>query len=91
MGPFPSIGFPSGSITLPKNPSPTPIESTSPVCLTGFPSSMWLESPIKTTPIESSSKLRATPTSPPGNSSSSEAITFSKPLTLATPSAIADT
>ena len=40
---------------------------------------------------EDSSKLRATPTSPPGNSSSSEAITFSKPLTLSTPSAIADT
>ena len=52
---------------------------------------MWLESPIKTTPIESSSKLRATPTNPPGNSSSSDAITFSKPFTLATPSAIADT
>ena len=78
-------------MTLPKNPSPTPIDNTFPVCLTGIPSSTPEASPISTTPIDSSSRFSATPIKPPGNSNNSEAITFSRPFTLATPSAIVAT
>ena len=56
-----------------------------------MPSSTPVASPINTTPIESSSRFKATPTKPPGNSNNSEAITSSRPTTLATPSAIVRT
>ena len=88
IGPLPSTGLPNGSMTRPSRASPTGTESTVPVCLTGSPSWMWLASPRSTTPRSSSSMLSVTPISPPGNSSSSEAMTLGKPSTRATPSAM---
>src|SRR3990172_5869516 len=49
---------------------------------------MWEASPMITAPIESSSRFRATPSRPPGNSRSSDAIVPGKPETRATPSPI---
>ncbi len=91
IGPFPSRGLPSESTTRPRSSSPTPISRTRPVWRTGSPSSMWFASPIMTTPRDSSSRLRTTPVRPPGNSRSSEDMAAGRPLTRATPSAMADT
>src|SRR5262245_54249285 len=84
--PLPSSGLPSGSITRPRNPSPTGIDRICPVCLTRSPSSIWADSPSTMQPIWSSSRLNARPSTPPGNSSSSLAIALGRPLTCAMPS-----
>src|SRR5262245_9744637 len=86
IGPLPSSGLPSGSMTRPRNPSPTGIDRIWPVCLTRSPSSIWADSPRTMQPIWSSSRLNARPSTPPGNSSSSLAIARGRPLTCAMPS-----
>src|SRR5207247_4522280 len=83
-----STRLPTGSMTLPRTESPTPTERMRPVCLTGCPSSMVSASPSKMQPIESSSRLKAMPSMPPGNSSSSFAIAPGRPSTVATPSPV---
>ena len=86
IGPLPSSGTPRGSITRPRNPSPTGIDRILPVCLTRSPSSIWEDSPRMMQPISSSSRLNARPSTPPGNSSSSLAIAPGSPFTRAMPS-----
>src|SRR5919198_2047362 len=86
MSPLPSSGLPSGSTTRPRKPSPTGTDSTRPVCLTSSPSSMPEASPKITQPISRTSRLRATPSRPPGNSSSSLAMVEGIPSTRAMPS-----
>src|SRR6266536_960581 len=91
IGPFPSTGLPTGSMTRPRTPSPTPAERMRPVCLTGCPSSMVSASPSTMQPIDASSRLKAMPRMPPGNSSSSFAMAPGRPCTMATPSPVAVT
>ena len=80
------MGCPNGLTTLPSIASPTGTSTTRPVLLAKSPSLTRLVSPNKTNPTLSSSKFSAMPNTPFGNSTSSELITFSKPLTRATPS-----
>src|SRR3954451_9786520 len=89
--PLSSIGRPSASTTRPRNPSPTVTERIRPVCLTGSPSSIVAASPKMMQPISASSRLNATPSSPPGNSSSSLAIVRGRPATRAMPSPVSMT
>src|SRR3954470_12710087 len=89
--PLSSIGRPSASTTRPRNPSPTGTERIRPVCLTGSPSSIVAASPKMMQPISASSRLNATPSSPPGNSSSSLAIVRGRPATRAMPSPVSMT
>src|SRR5271167_4371763 len=91
MSPWPSIGCPSGLITRPKNPSPTGTERTSPVRLTCCPCASFSESPRITVPMLCSSRLSATPNTPPVNSRSSWVITDGKPSTCAMPSPVSIT
>src|SRR5262245_50622305 len=86
ISPLPSTGRPSGSTTRPRNSSPTGTERISPVRLTGSPSSMPTGSPRRTHAISRTSRLRATPSTPPGNSSSSLAMADGSPSTRAIPS-----
>ena len=79
-GPLPSSGSPSGPTTRPRKPSPTGTESTSPVRLTRWPSSIRLKSPRMTTPISRMSRFSARPRVPSSNSSSSFAIAEGKSL-----------
>ena len=69
--PPPSIGLPRASTTRPSRPSPTGTDRMRPVALTAWPSLTSAASPSTTAPIDSSSRLRARPTSPLSNSSSS--------------------
>ncbi len=85
-GPLPSIGSPRALTTLPSTPSPTGTERILPVDLTFWPSSMFSTLPNTTAPIESSSRLRARPTSPLSNSRISFTEAFGSPDTLAIPS-----
>src|SRR5581483_2011666 len=85
-GPLPSRGRPRASTTLPRKASPTGTERIRPVCLTRSPSSMWEASPRITQPISSRSRLKARPSTPPGNSSSSFAMARGRPFTRAMPS-----
>ena len=71
--PFPSIGFPKPSTTLPKSSFPTGVSTIFPVLLTTSPSLMFLSSPKITTPTFSLSKLRAIPFDPSANSTISPA------------------
>jgi len=87
----PSWGRPSGSTTRPRKPSPTGTDSTRPLCLTSSPSSMPEASPKTMQPISRMSRLRAIPTRPPGNSSSSLAMVAGMPSTKAMPSPAAVT
>ena len=91
IAPKPSIGFPSGSTVLPKNASPTGTSNTRPVRLTSCPSWIPEGSPKRTAPISETSKLRATPNSPPSNSSNSLVIADGKPSTRAIPSPVSAT
>src|SRR6478672_468244 len=84
--PRPSIGWPSGLTTRPRKASPTGTDSTSPVRLTCWPCSIFSKSPRITAPMSCSSRLSATPSTPPGNSSSSCVITEGSPSTCAMPS-----
>jgi hypothetical protein len=84
--PRPSIGSPSGLITRPSRPSPTGTERMRPVERTTWPSSRPSTSPSTTAPIDSSSRLRASPSTPFSNSSSSLTEAWGSPLTRAIPS-----
>src|SRR6185312_13135106 len=86
MGPLPSSGSPSGPTTRPRKLSPTGTDSTSPVRLTCWPSSISLNSPRMTTPISRTSRLSARPRTPFSNSSSSLAMAEGRPSTRAMPS-----
>ena len=86
ISPRPSIGWPSGLITRPRKASPTGTESTSPVRVTSWPSSMVFASPRMTAPIERTSRFSATPSTPPGNDSNSLDIAEGRPSTVAMPS-----
>ena len=79
IGPLPSIGRPSGSTTRPSSAWPTGTSTTRPVVLTVSPSLMAVESPRMTAPTVSSSRFRAMPITPPGNSSISDASAPSSP------------
>src|SRR5215467_8464752 len=80
------MGWPRGSTTRPRNASPTGTESTRPVRLTCWPSSMPPNSPRMTTPISRTSRLSDTPSVPSENSSSSLAWAEGRPSTWAMPS-----
>ena len=84
--PFPSIGFPSPSTTLPKSSLPTGTSTIAFVLLIVSPSLIFLSSPKITTPTLSLSKFRAIPFDPSSNSTISPAWTLSKPKTRAIPS-----
>ena len=90
-GPLPSIGCPNGFTTRPSIASPTGTSMTRSVRLAKSPSFTLRLSPNNTRPTLSSSKLSAIPNTPLGNSTNSELMTFSSPLTRATPSPIAIT
>ena len=77
--PFPSIGFPNPSTTLPSNSFPTGVSTISPVLFTVSPSLIALSSPNITTPTFSLSKFKAIPLDPSANSTISPAWTLSKP------------
>ena len=79
IGPFPSIGFPSESTTLPRRPFPTGTSTIEPVLLTVSPSLIDESSPKITTPTLSSSRFNAMPLILPGNSTISPASTLSRP------------
>ncbi len=86
MGPLPSNGRPRGSMTRPNRPLPTGTLAILPVRFTVSPSLMSLPSPQRTTPTLDSSRFRAMPSSPPGNSKSSPDMQSSRPYTRAMPS-----
>src|SRR5918994_1935043 len=67
-------------------PSPTGTDRMRPVALTVWPSLTPEASPSTTQPIESSSRLRARPTAPLSNSSSSLTAASGSPATVAMPS-----
>ena len=72
MGPLSSSGRPSGSTTRPSRAAPTGTSTTRPVVLTVSPSLIPCALPRMTAPTVSSSRLRAMPIKPLGNSSSSD-------------------
>ena len=86
IGPFPSMGCPKGFTTLPSISGPTGTSTTLPVRFAKSPSFTRRLSPNNTNPTLSSSKFNAIPKTPLGSSTSSALMTFSKPLTRATPS-----
>ena len=73
IGPLSSSGRPSGSTTRPSSAAPTGTSTTRPVVLTVSPSLTPVALPRMTAPTVSSSRLRAMPIKPPGNSRSSDA------------------
>ena len=77
--PFPSIGFPNPSTTLPNKLFPTGASTIAPVLFTTSPSLIDLSSPNITTPTLSLSKFKAIPFIPPENSTISPACTLSNP------------
>ena len=79
IGPFPSIGLPNASTTLPRSSFPIGTSTIAPVLFTVSPSLMSVSSPKITTPTLSSSRLRAIPLISPGNSTISPASILSKP------------
>ena len=79
MSPLPSSGLPSGSTTRPSSAWPTGTSTTLPVVRTWSPSLIAEASPRMTAPTVSSSRLRAMPITPLGNSSSSDASAASRP------------
>ena len=79
IGPPPSSGLPSGSITRPSTASPTGTDSSRPVPRTSSPSLIERKSPRIITPTEFSSRLNASPNAPPGNSTISPDITSESP------------
>ena len=72
-------------MTRPSNPSPTATSMTRPVRSTSSPACRCEYSPSSTTPISSSSTLKAMPSTPPGNSTNSSKPTPGRPETLAMP------
>ena len=79
MSPLPSSGLPSGSTTRPSSASPTGTSMTRPVVRTWSPSLIADGSPRMTAPTVSSSRFRARPITPLGNSSISDARAASRP------------
>ena len=79
IGPLSSSGRPSGSTTRPSSAWPTGTSTTRPVVLTVSPSLMPEASPRTTAPTVSSSRLRAMPITPPGNSSISDESASDRP------------
>ena len=73
IAPFPSIGFPKPSTTLPNNSFPTETSTIALVLLTVSPSLIFLSSPKITTPTLSFSKFNAIPLDPSSNSTISPA------------------
>ena len=71
--PFPSIGFPRPSTTLPRSPLPTLTSTILPVLFTTSPSFIDLSSPKITIPTLSSSRFKAIPLIFPGKSTISPA------------------
>ena len=88
MGPFPSIGPPNASTTLPSRASPAGTWAIRPVVRTSVPSWIPASEPIITTPTDSSSRFNAMPIAPVENSTSSPYLAPAKPCILATPSPI---
>ena len=86
MGPLPSMGWPMPSTTRPMMASPTGTSAILLVRLTMSPSRSFESSPMSTAPTFSSSRFRAMPMTPPGNSRSSPDMTLSSPKILAIPS-----
>src|SRR6476659_2296260 len=86
IGPLPSTGSPSALTTRPSSASPTGTDRMRPVERTVWPSSMEELSPSTTAPIDSSSRLSASPTVPSSNSSSSLTAASGRPETRAMPS-----
>ena len=66
--------------------SPTGTDRIEPVAVTSPPSSSWVSSPRTTVPMDSSSRLSASPRMPPSNSSSSFTAALGSPETCAMPS-----
>src|SRR5574338_157539 len=91
IGPLPSIGLPSASTTRPSRASPTGTSTMRRVRRTRSPSRTWAASPMTATPTLSLSRLSTMPRTPPGNSTSSPAITDSRPKMRAMPSPIEST
>ena len=85
-GPLSSMGSPSELTTRPIIASPTGTLMMRPVRLTSSPSLISVYSPSSTTPTWSSSRFIAIPATLCGNSSSSPAMTLSRPCTRAIPS-----
>ena len=77
--PFPSIGLPKASTTLPNKFFPTGASTIAPVLLTTSPSLIDLSSPKITTPTLSFSKFKAIPFNPLENSTISPAWTLPNP------------
>ena len=71
--PFPSIGFPKPSTTLPNSSFPTGVSTIAPVLFTVSPSFTALSSPKITTPTLSFSRFNAIPFDPSENSTISPA------------------
>jgi len=71
--PFPSIGFPNPSTTLPNNSFPIGVSTILPVLFTTSPSLIFRSSPKITTPTFSLSKFKAIPLEPSANSTISPA------------------
>ena len=86
MGPLPSIGLPSASTTRPSIASPTGTSTMRLVRFTVSPSRIFWSEPRITAPTRSSSRFCAMPYTPPGNSSSSPDMQFSRPWICAMPS-----
>ena len=80
------MACPSGLTTRPSVAFPTGTSTTRPVRFARSPSLTRRDSPNNTKPTLSASRFNAIPKTPFGNSTSSELITFSNPLTRATPS-----
>src|SRR6478735_3528973 len=91
IGPWPSMGWPSGSTTRPRKPSPTGTERISPVRRTAWPSSMSEPSPRSTAPISRTSRFSAMPRRPFSNSRSSLVMAECRPSTRAMPSPVSET
>ena len=91
IGPFPSMGCPKGFTTRPSILLPTGTSTTRSVRFAKSPSFTLRLSPKSTRPTLSSSRLSAMPNTPLGNSTNSELMTFSSPLTRAIPSPISMT
>ena len=69
----------AGSTTRPRRPSPTGTDRMRPVARTSCSSSMWASLPSTTAPTVSSSRLRARPSVPSSNSSSSFTAAHGQP------------
>src|SRR5579883_2055956 len=85
-GPLPSSGSPRGLTTRPSRASPTGTDRMRPVALTICSSSRVSTAPRTTAPMESSSRLSASPSVPSSNSSSSLTAAPGSPDTRAMPS-----